>query len=30
MSRFRYAMSKIERQFADLAIDLAVAGGSDE
>ncbi len=26
MSRFRYAMSKIDRQFADLAIDLAVAG----
>jgi murein DD-endopeptidase MepM/ murein hydrolase activator NlpD len=30
MSRFRYAMSKITRQFADLAVDLAVAGGSDE
>ncbi len=29
MSRFRYAMSKTKRQFADLAIDLAVAGGDE-
>ena len=30
MSRFRYAMSKIERQFADLAIDPALAGRGNE